>query len=203
MVHPRYRVVGDGEPLPRGADAGLSDHGGPLAAALRADRRRAGTLALRRYAAAGNCCAKLRLADFAQSVLPCTARRRTRALARTRRAHPPGLAARQVRRTAGAAAVDAHGLPRARARGRPPLPPTGRCSKRFLGTLPFRLTARAERAWREIAADLAQPHPMQRLLQGDVGSGKTIVAALAACAAIENGYQAAVMAPTEILAEQH
>lgn len=57
--------------------------------------------------------------------------------------------------------------------------------------------------WREIAADLAQPYPMQRLLQGDVGSGKTIVAALAACQAMESGYQAAFMAPTEILAEQH
>ena len=55
----------------------------------------------------------------------------------------------------------------------------------------------------QIRADLARPHPMQRLLQGDVGSGKTIVAALAALQAIENGYQAAVMAPTEILAEQH
>jgi ATP-dependent DNA helicase RecG len=55
----------------------------------------------------------------------------------------------------------------------------------------------------EISADLAQPYPMQRLLQGDVGAGKTIVAALAACQAISAGWQAAFMAPTEILAEQH
>ena len=55
----------------------------------------------------------------------------------------------------------------------------------------------------EIALDLTQPHPMQRLLQGDVGSGKTIVAALAAAQAIDAGYQAALMAPTEILARQH
>ena len=55
----------------------------------------------------------------------------------------------------------------------------------------------------EIAGDLAQPYPMQRLLQGDVGAGKTIVAALAACQAISAGWQAAFMAPTEILAEQH
>ncbi|MNK92086.1 ATP-dependent DNA helicase RecG [compost metagenome] len=55
----------------------------------------------------------------------------------------------------------------------------------------------------EIAADMTRPHPMHRLLQGDVGSGKTIVAALAACQAIDAGYQAALMAPTEILAEQH
>ena len=55
----------------------------------------------------------------------------------------------------------------------------------------------------EIAADLAQPYPMQRLLQGDVGSGKTIVATIAALQAIEAGWQAALMAPTEILARQH
>lgn len=74
---------------------------------------------------------------------------------------------------------------------------------RFLGTLPFRLTGAQERVCAEIAAELTLPHPMQRLLQGDVGSGKTIVAALAAAQAIDAGYQAALMAPTEILAEQH
>jgi ATP-dependent DNA helicase RecG len=73
----------------------------------------------------------------------------------------------------------------------------------FLAALPFRLTRAQERVWSEIRADLAQPFPMQRLLQGDVGSGKTVVAALAACQAIDNGFQAALMAPTEILAEQH
>jgi ATP-dependent DNA helicase RecG len=70
-------------------------------------------------------------------------------------------------------------------------------------SLPFALTAAQERAWREIAIDLAAPHPMNRLLQGDVGSGKTIVAALACLRAVAAGHQAAVMAPTEILAEQH
>ncbi|ARL99968.1 ATP-dependent DNA helicase RecG [Burkholderia pseudomallei] len=69
--------------------------------------------------------------------------------------------------------------------------------------LPFALTAAQERVVAEIAHDLTQPHPMQRLLQGDVGSGKTVVAALAAAQAIDAGYQAALMAPTEILAEQH
>jgi ATP-dependent DNA helicase RecG len=73
----------------------------------------------------------------------------------------------------------------------------------LLGSLPFRLTKAQQRAWHEIAADLGQPHPMQRLLQGDVGSGKTVVAALAMLHAVEAGYQAALMAPTEILAEQH
>ena len=74
---------------------------------------------------------------------------------------------------------------------------------RFEATLPFSLTAAQRRVWAEIGADMAVPHPMQRLLQGDVGSGKTIVAALAAAQAIDAGYQAALMAPTEILAEQH
>jgi len=69
--------------------------------------------------------------------------------------------------------------------------------------LPFRLTRAQQRTWGEIERDLAQPHPMHRLLQGDVGSGKTVIAVLAALRAVENGLQAAVMAPTEILAEQH
>ena len=69
--------------------------------------------------------------------------------------------------------------------------------------LPYTLTAAQERVWDEIRRDMAAPHPMHRLLQGDVGSGKTVVAALAALTAIEAGYQTAVMAPTEILAEQH
>jgi ATP-dependent DNA helicase RecG len=73
----------------------------------------------------------------------------------------------------------------------------------FIQALPFDLTGAQTRAWQEISADLAQPHPMRRLLQGDVGSGKTVVAALACMQAIENGLQAAFMAPTEILAEQH
>lgn len=69
--------------------------------------------------------------------------------------------------------------------------------------LPFVLTTAQQQALAQIAADLAQPHPMQRLLQGDVGSGKTIVAALAALQVIDGGGQVALMAPTEILAEQH
>lgn len=73
----------------------------------------------------------------------------------------------------------------------------------FLQCLPFRLTGAQQRVIREIQEDLAQPHPMQRLVQGDVGSGKTVVAAMAALRVIGNGYQAAVMAPTELLAEQH
>jgi ATP-dependent DNA helicase RecG len=69
--------------------------------------------------------------------------------------------------------------------------------------LPFKPTAAQKRVLKEIAADMAEPHPMNRLLQGDVGSGKTIVALEAAIIALENGYQVAIMAPTEILATQH
>ena len=90
-----------------------------------------------------------------------------------------------------------------RSRNAIPLPSNGPLLKRFLGKLPFRLTRAQRRAMAEILRDLAQPHPMQRLLQGDVGSGKTIVAAIGCLAAIDAGCQAAVMAPTEILAEQN
>ncbi len=79
----------------------------------------------------------------------------------------------------------------------------GSLSARLLAALPFALTGAQTRVVDEISQDLTQPHPMQRLLQGDVGSGKTVVAALAAAQAIDAGYQAALMAPTEILAEQH
>jgi len=73
----------------------------------------------------------------------------------------------------------------------------------LVATLPFKLTAAQHRVCAEIAHDLARPVPMHRLLQGDVGSGKTVVAALAACICIDAGWQCALMAPTEILAEQH
>lgn len=69
--------------------------------------------------------------------------------------------------------------------------------------IPFELTSAQERVIHEIWSDMKRPHPMNRLLQGDVGSGKTVVAASAILAAIESDYQAAIMAPTEILAEQH
>ena len=83
------------------------------------------------------------------------------------------------------------------------LNPPGDLVSRLRAALPYRLTSAQERVWSEIRRDMAAPFPMHRLLQGDVGSGKTVVAALAVLTAIEAGYQAAVMAPTEILAEQH
>ena len=73
----------------------------------------------------------------------------------------------------------------------------------LLKVLPFKLTNAQDRVWSEMSHDLSQSFPMNRLLQGDVGSGKTVVAALAAARVMDHGYQAAIMAPTEILAEQH
>ncbi|HLR30491.1 MAG TPA: ATP-dependent DNA helicase RecG [Paenalcaligenes sp.] len=79
----------------------------------------------------------------------------------------------------------------------------GRLQKELIAQLPFELTGAQERVVKEIIQDMHQAHPMHRLVQGDVGSGKTIVAALVAAHVIDNGYQVALMAPTEILAEQH
>ncbi len=90
-----------------------------------------------------------------------------------------------------------------RQQGAPALPVIGALSDALLKSLPFTLTDAQQRVLQEIRTDLQAHYPMQRLLQGDVGSGKTVVAALAAAQAIDSGYQAALMAPTEILAEQH
>ena len=98
-------------------------------------------------------------------------------------------------------------LKRLRARARshvaPRLDGGGELRARFLKNLPFKPTGAQRRVATEIVNDLANTAPMLRLVQGDVGSGKTVVAALAALAAVEAGYQAALMAPTELLAEQH
>jgi ATP-dependent DNA helicase RecG len=90
-----------------------------------------------------------------------------------------------------------------RTKGAPVLKAVGALSNAFLEQLPFKLTGAQQRVLKEIRADLKNGYPMQRLLQGDVGSGKTVVAALAAAQALDSGYQAALMAPTEILADQH
>ncbi|RKZ50370.1 MAG: ATP-dependent DNA helicase RecG [Candidatus Parabeggiatoa sp. nov. 3] len=91
----------------------------------------------------------------------------------------------------------------ARRQNAPNLDNAGELTQSLLAQLPFKLTEAQQRVSQEIAADLRATHPMHRLLQGDVGSGKTIVAALSALQAIESGYQVAVMAPTELLSEQH
>jgi len=85
----------------------------------------------------------------------------------------------------------------------PPLKSSGKRQQQLLNNLPFKLTGAQRRVVDEISTDLQHPYPMLRLVQGDVGSGKTVVSALAALTAIEAGYQVALMAPTELLAEQH
>jgi len=90
-----------------------------------------------------------------------------------------------------------------RQQGAPRLADVGALSDALIRSLPFTLTSAQQRVLQSIRTDLSHHYPMQRLLQGDVGSGKTVVAALAAAQAIDSGYQAALMAPTEILAEQH
>ena len=83
------------------------------------------------------------------------------------------------------------------------LKPLGTITKRFLSSLPFDLTLDQKKVIKEIEEDLSSPYPMIRLLQGDVGSGKTVVAIYSMLISVENGYQSAMMVPTEILAEQH
>ncbi|SFP35786.1 ATP-dependent DNA helicase RecG [Pseudomonas borbori] len=90
-----------------------------------------------------------------------------------------------------------------RAQQAPPLPPASRLPQQYLANLGFAPTGAQQRVGAEIAYDLSQDAPMLRLIQGDVGAGKTVVAAFAALQALEAGYQVALMAPTEILAEQH
>ena len=92
---------------------------------------------------------------------------------------------------------------RAAALAAPPLQPATELVSQFIAGLPFTLTGDQARALATIRTDLQQAHPMMRLLQGDVGCGKTVVAAAAALHAVSAGYQAAIMAPTELLAEQH
>ena len=84
-----------------------------------------------------------------------------------------------------------------------PMIDTGELTDKLRKLLPFALTEAQERVIGEIKSDMASPHPMNRLVQGDVGCGKTIVAFISLLIAVENGYQAVIMAPTELLAEQH
>lgn len=81
--------------------------------------------------------------------------------------------------------------------------PDGTLLQKVLAQLPFKLTEAQQKAWQDISLDMQDKKPMHRLLQGDVGSGKTVVSALALAKAAENGYQACIMVPTEILAQQH
>ena len=196
MAHPRYRLVDAGEPLPQALTPIYPTTAGLSQAELRARVLEAleaealhDTLpeALRR---------RLGLADFEESVRLLHRPQPGADLAAAwRRVKFDELLAQQLSMR--------FAYRRRRLRQAPVLKVNGPLLKAFLERLPFRLTRAQTRAMNEVLADLREPHPMQRLLQGDVGSGKTIIAAIACLAAVDSGAQAAVMAPTEILAEQH
>ena len=203
MTHPRYRLVRPGEALPEALTPVYPATAGVAQPALRSAVLEAleaepieDTLppAVRKRHA---------LQDFAQSVrflhLPPPGIDPGALIERT---HPAWQRVKFDELMAQQLSMRMHYLAR-RSRAAPGIASDGPLLKKFLGALPFRLTRAQQRCLAEISADIAQPHPMQRLLQGDVGSGKTILAALAALAAVDAGWQAAVMAPTEILSEQH
>jgi ATP-dependent DNA helicase RecG len=202
IVHPRWRLVDDGDALPDRLTPVYSTVAGIGQAKIRA----AVLAALRRL-------------DWAETVPADVVRRlRLPALSDALRAlHQPApgvsLEALDERQTPEWRRVifdellaQQLSLKRARAARATLAAPVLDCREsveRLREALPFRLTGAQQRAWAEISADLARAQPMNRLLQGDVGSGKTVIAALAAAQAIGSGWQAAMMAPTELLAEQH
>jgi ATP-dependent DNA helicase RecG len=208
IVHPQFRVVKEGEPLadrltpvyPTTAGLGQETLRKVIARALAADPARlAETLpdevvrrrALWKFADAVHFlhAPPPRLAPITQKALDA-------------RTHPAWTRLKFDELVAQQLSLKMHRAARAK-RNAPILTGTGALARRLLERVGFKLTRAQEKVAREIAHDLKRSMPMQRLLQGDVGAGKTVVAALAALQAIESGRQVAFMAPTEILAEQH
>lgn len=203
MVHPRFRLVDDGEPLPDALTPVYPTTAGLAQSAL----RKLITRALQRVDLGEwlpqSVLDELVLPDFASAIRLLHHPSPTCVQAELEdRSHPAWQRVKfeelLVQQISLRRAYNARREKRA-----PALPPRRQLTGQLLEGLPFRLTGAQARAVEEIGADLALAHPMQRLLQGDVGSGKTVVAALAMLQAAENGWQAALMAPTEILAEQH
>jgi len=203
MAHPRYRIVREGEPLATALTPVYPTTAGVSQAQLRArvsdalaheplDDTLPDTL-LRRYG--------LPAFDAALRALHQPAPDADRA-ALVERTHPAWQRVKFDELLAQQLSMRLAYRAR-RGRAAPALPGDGPLLGALRARLPFTLTGAQQRALGEVLADLAQPHPMQRLLQGDVGSGKTIIAALACLAAADGGWQSVVMAPTEILAEQH
>jgi ATP-dependent DNA helicase RecG len=203
MVHPRYRFVTGTEPLPETLTPVYPSSAGIGQGTLRAKVLEALDAGALEDTVPPELRAKYELPAFDESV---------KLLHRP----PPGIdAAALVERTHPAwrrikfdellaQQLSLRFSYRARRRRKAPvLRADGALLGSFARGLPFKLTRAQTRAMNEVLRDLVQPHPMQRLLQGDVGSGKTIVAAIACLAAADAEHQAAVMAPTEILSEQH
>jgi ATP-dependent DNA helicase RecG len=208
MVHPQFTVVAPGSPLPDRLTPVY-----PTTAGLGQETLRkvvAHALASHPSALADTLPDKLvarrHLWKFADAILflhappPRLSPLAQRAL--EARTHPAWARLKYDELLAQQLSMKVHRKARAAKRA-PVLTGTRALTDALLARVPFKLTRAQERVWREIAHDLKRATPMQRLLQGDVGSGKTIVAALAALQAIESGRQVALMAPTEILAEQH
>jgi ATP-dependent DNA helicase RecG len=208
IVHPQFRAVHEGEPLPdrltpvypTTAGLGQETLRKVIARALAADPARlADTLPeevvrRRKLWKFGDAVTFLhapppRLAAITQKALDA-------------RTHPAWTRLKFDELVAQQLSLKMHRAARAK-RNAPILTGTGVLARQLLDRVGFRLTRAQEKVVREIAHDLKRSMPMQRLLQGDVGAGKTVVAALAALQAIESGRQVAFMAPTELLAEQH
>src|SRR5450830_792082 len=203
MVHPTYKVVLEGAPLPSAltpvypAGEGLSQ----------AYLRKAITSALSRLdwrdTLPPELLTELKLSGFEDAVrLLHNPPTDVDEYALTERSHPAWIRMKFDELLAQQLSLKRAQAAR-RARTACALPNVGSFSQAFLQQLPFQLTAAQQRVLEEIRCDLRAAFPMQRLLQGDVGSGKTVVAALAAAQAIDSGFQAVLMAPTEILADQH
>jgi ATP-dependent DNA helicase RecG len=203
MAHPRYRIVPEGEPLPQTLTPIYPNTAGVSQTELRARVLRELDSAGLEDTLPAALKATYDIKGFAESVrllhrpppgieLAALADRTHEAW---RRMKFDELLAQQLSMRF---AYQKRHARRARA-----LPSSGALLRQFTARLPFELTRAQARAVREVLSDVAAPRPMQRLLQGDVGSGKTIVAAIACLAAVDAGHQAAVMAPTEILSEQH
>jgi len=203
MVHPRYRTLRGDVPLPDSltpvypTTSGLSQDSirKTVARALR-ETELSETLpeSTRKH---------LKLHSFEASVrLLHNPPPEVSAIALQERSHPAWQRLKFDELLAQQLSMRLHYQRRSRIRAQP-LRKHGVLPRQLVDTLPFSLTNAQLRVLDEIRGDLARSQPMQRLLQGDVGSGKTIVSALAALQAIESGFQVAVMAPTEILAEQH
>ncbi len=203
MVHPRYRVVRAGTPLPEALTPIYPTTAGLPQAALRRLIAQALAQCELDETLPADVPGRFGMPAFRDAIDALHhPRPGDDARALTERTHPAWQRMKLEELLAQQLSMRLHYRERKR-KTAPALGRAGALSAGLLKRLPFRLTRAQVRAWAEIERDLGEPHPMHRLLQGDVGSGKTVVAALAALRTVENGLQAAVMAPTEILAEQH
>ncbi|MYN26635.1 ATP-dependent DNA helicase RecG [Duganella levis] len=203
MVHPAYKVVNEGAPLPTSLTPVYPSGEGLSQPVLRKAIRDAMTRVDWSDTLPASLRAQLQLSDLEPAVkLLHYPPQQVDNHALADRSHPAWTRVKFDELLAQQLSLKRAQRAR-RLKGSPALTMIGALSEQFQAGLPFKLTNAQQKVLNEIRADLRQPFPMQRLLQGDVGSGKTVVSALAAAQAIDSGYQAALMAPTEILAEQH